>query len=258
MCSGIDRQRKTPRLCPVEPTAPEKTVVTDPEKPVIEPEKPLVETVSPVTPEKPAELNGKPAIVTNLLDLEHLSQTAKTIEAVEPIEKVCNCNVRLKGRGKHAQTCPKWHEGYKPKPTTLTTATDTVPPGDSVSQVADLLNQPTASNLPVNYQLIASAVFDMSANGLAMGLGPEWQPQNPQERKMVVDCMAVYFESKEIKDLPPGLMLTMVIGMYALPRLNKPSTASKIRIGWTWVKEKFRRKSKPVAATTPNIQPVGS
>lgn len=217
---------------------PETTVDTTAETPVVEakPVPPLVvmgsvNIIDPA-PEKAAEASQNPTIVAgSLIDIADPAISA-SLPAPEP-EKVCNCAVAVKGRGSHAKGCAKYKPWIPP----------TKKPPETISSVAGLLT-PTNDGAKVDYTLIASVVFDMGTNGLAMGLGPEWQPQNPQERELVVSSLAKYFESREVKDIPPGVMLALVIGIYSLPRLNKPSTAGKIRVGWAWVKEKFRRKPK--------------
>jgi hypothetical protein len=99
---------------------------------------------------------------------------------------------------------------------------------------------------------MAGMLFDMSTGTLAVVLGPEWQARPSQEvtlpdgRKQVVDermnvvsALAKYLESKEVKDIPPGIMLTVVVLAYAAPRFQAPSTKAKIVGGWTWLKSKI-------------------
>jgi hypothetical protein len=108
----------------------------------------------------------------------------------------------------------------------------------------------TAAETVVNYEELAGFVFDSSTGTMAMALGDEWRARSPEERKSVVDTLAVYLKSKQVKDIPPGVMLTIVLLAYATPRLKEPATASKIKLGWSWVKFKawptfsgfFRRK----------------
>lgn len=100
----------------------------------------------------------------------------------------------------------------------------------------------------VDYQSLAGMCFDISVNTSASAFGPEWLPRPsinpnfPDERTVVVNALATYLKSKEVKDIPPGLMLTIVVVAYAAPRLNAPSTRQKLGIGWTWLKSKFKRK----------------
>lgn len=100
----------------------------------------------------------------------------------------------------------------------------------------------------VDYKALSYAVFDMSTGILTSTLGPEWQPREPNEREAVCIPLSVYFQSKQMQDLPPGLMLTAVVIAYAAPRLRAPSTSSKLQMGWTWLKlklAKFKKVKKP-------------
>lgn len=121
-----------------------------------------------------------------------------------------------------------------------------------------------ATKPAVDYNLMANMTFDMSAGILANVLGPEWLPKPPVkeglpgERDVVVASLKTYFESKQIQDLPPGLMLTVVLSSYALPRFREPTTSNKLKMTWLWVKAKvggfFAKKRKvtitPVETTT--------
>lgn len=98
-----------------------------------------------------------------------------------------------------------------------------------------------------DYVFMAESVFDMTTGIMAGGIGPEWHPRSPDERKNVCQCMANYFKAKEVKDIPPGLMLTIVVVAYCGPRLKEPSTAGKIKACWFWVKSKITRRNKQVA-----------
>lgn len=118
------------------------------------------------------------------------------------------------------------------------------PPGSknkpqSPSTIADIV---TAEATP-NYGLMGEVVFDMSTNALAVGLGPEWLPKTPEERQLVSVSLGRYFETQKVKDIPPGMMLALVVTVYALPRLSQPSTSTKLKLGWTWLKSKFSRKN---------------
>jgi hypothetical protein len=69
----------------------------------------------------------------------------------------------------------------------------------------------------------------------------------PGEDQMVVPVLAKYLESKQMPDLPPGIMLTMVLAAYAAPRFREPATKEKIKGVWFWVRSKLGRKNKQVA-----------
>lgn len=105
---------------------------------------------------------------------------------------------------------------------------------------------------PPNYNLMSNMLFDMTTGLLANTLGPEWLPKveenakegDPTERGMVVGSLEEYLKSRKVEDIPPGLMLTVVVCAYSLPRIRQPSTASKLSMTWTWLKSKFIRRRK--------------
>lgn len=110
----------------------------------------------------------------------------------------------------------------------------------------------TAAETVVNYDELAGFVFDSSTGTLAMALGDEWRARSDEERKSVIAVLAIYLKSKQVKDIPPGVMLTIVLLAYATPRLKEPATASKIKLAWSWVRFKawptfsgFFRRKKP-------------
>ncbi len=120
------------------------------------------------------------------------------------------------------------------------------PPGarnKSVSQIvegAEQVNQ-------VDYALMSGALFDMSTGALSTMFGPEWMPKSAQEREHVILPLMVYLKSKQVQDIPPGMMLTIIVCAYAAPRLREPSTASKLGAMWVWLKSKIIRKKKAIA-----------
>lgn len=108
---------------------------------------------------------------------------------------------------------------------------------------------------PVDYAAMSGAVFDMATSTLGIALGPEWLAKSPEEKQMVCVPLQAYFASKQVEDLPPGLMLTFVLVAYSVPRMKEPPTAGKLRLGWQWLKSKLRRKKKGTVAMLPNINP---
>lgn len=124
----------------------------------------------------------------------------------------------------------------------------TAPSFDDISQVAT-----------VDYEAMSALLFDMSTGVLANALGPEWLAKTPEERDNVSKCLAVYLKSKKVQDIPPGLMLTVVVVAYAAPRLQAPATQQKLRpaMAWGWAKIKgfFKRKPVQLAVIPTNNQP---
>lgn len=97
-----------------------------------------------------------------------------------------------------------------------------------------------------DYTALSGTLFDMTAGTLTMIFGSEWQPRNPDEKKMVVDPLAVYLKSKGMDDLPPGYVLAFVCIAYCAPRFRAPTTQAKLSVAWQWLKNKiggfFRRR----------------
>ena len=122
---------------------------------------------------------------------------------------------------------------------------------------ADLENI-TAAEVIVDHKAMSVMIFDSSTGCLAMTLGDEWRPRSPEEREGMLGAIEAYLVSTKAKDIPPGVMLTLVILAYSAPRLQAESTKSKLQLAWSWVKVKvfpfFRKKSKPAnvaVQTTP-------
>lgn len=111
----------------------------------------------------------------------------------------------------------------------------------------------------VDFTALAGSLVDMSTGTAATVLGPEWQPRSPEERQLLVTHLAAYLKAKDVKDIPPGWMLVIVLGAYSLPRLSQPATKEKLRFGWTWLKIKvipfFRRKRANIPKPA-NIEPM--
>lgn len=108
-----------------------------------------------------------------------------------------------------------------------------------------------ADTAAVDYKFMAEMLFNMSTGTLTGMFGPEWQPREDspgsntsKEKDNTVECIRIYLETKKVKDIPPGLMLTFVCVAYAGPRLKAPATSQKIKYGWHWLKSKFSRKNK--------------
>lgn len=117
---------------------------------------------------------------------------------------------------------------------------------DLTSKVAE-----SAQSLDVDYKFMAEMIFNMTTGSLCGFFGPEWAPREDspgsntsREKDNTIECMRVYLKSREIKDIPPGLMLTFVAVAYAAPRLKAPATNEKLKVGWYWLKSKFSRKPK--------------
>ena len=81
-----------------------------------------------------------------------------------------------------------------------------------------------------------------SIEGISVSMfGDEWYMQKndkENEKANIINAFAVYFASKGVVDLPPGVMLTLVLGTYAIRRIPQPVTKSKLQI----IKDKIKSK----------------
>lgn len=97
----------------------------------------------------------------------------------------------------------------------------------------------------------ATALFIVTmATGTAAGIiGPEWNPDSEAEKEGLVNAVAAYLETTGAPDIPPGMMLLIVVGVYSAKRINQPATQTFIqkvklkaaKIGG-WIKGRFSRK----------------
>ena len=99
-----------------------------------------------------------------------------------------------------------------------------------------------AQSAGTDYGALASMFFDTGVGIGTAVFGPEWQPKSPEEKNMVTAPLAVYLKSKGMTDLPPGVVLSIVVLAYSAPRLQAPATRKKIQAWWFWVKTKFFRR----------------
>lgn len=99
-----------------------------------------------------------------------------------------------------------------------------------------------------NYEELAALVFATGTGTLAMVLGPEWNPNNDAEKMQVCLALANYMRAKQVQDIPPGVLLCFVLAAYSAPRLRAPTTASKLKLGWYWIKSKLPKRKKKTPA----------
>jgi hypothetical protein len=84
------------------------------------------------------------------------------------------------------------------------------------------------SNPQVNYAGLASLATSMVFGMLSSTLGDHWQPK-PEENAAITECTAKYMESLGMTDIPPGILLICVVGLYALPRALHPDTKKRLQ-----------------------------
>ena len=97
--------------------------------------------------------------------------------------------------------------------------------------------------------------------GIMIG-GEEWIAKN-EERQAMTFAWGRYLESKGVEDIPPGFALSIAILGYAMPRIGKPATRSKMQRISGWVKRRYwKMRGKhtpepPDGVNTNGAQPSG-
>jgi len=124
-----------------------------------------------------------------------------------------------------------------------------VSPGDG-GQAAQVRAQARASGT-----LSANLLIQI---GIVAG-GEEWHPRvnadiGLDEKTMLENAFADYFEATGKTDIPPGLALTVAVGAYTLPRFTMPKTRGRIAkardaIKKWWINRKLKKhgmKAEPI------------
>lgn len=93
----------------------------------------------------------------------------------------------------------------------------------------------------LSYQACGSSTAEIIfIMGQALG-GQEWVPV-PDERRYMSDAWAQYYKAKEVKDLPPGLIVATAMISYAMPRFSRPETKTRLQKASHWIKMRFSKK----------------
>ncbi len=216
-----------------------KSAIAEKNNNPVAPEKPIVESVS--IPTLPTELKIVTAAEIVDSDKDLFSGTPKELFPMAEENNKSNDDTEVippkRGRGRPP--------GTKNKKTESASEESFVP--SSASE---------APKQSVNYDAMATALFHMGTGTLAQVLGPEWLPREPGpgipgEVEIIVPAIKRYIESKQMSDLPPGMMLTVVLIAYAAPRFSAPNTKQKVQGTWLWLKSKFGRKKKMEIVKSP-------
>lgn len=72
-----------------------------------------------------------------------------------------------------------------------------------------------------------------------MLLGEEWAPEDAGEKVAVEGAFAQYFKAIQMNDLPPGVALCFVLGIYGLKRATKPKIKSKLDLAIAWARDRM-------------------
>lgn len=103
-------------------------------------------------------------------------------------------------------------------------------------------NLPTPGLTPlsiVNYQALGDQVAGMWFYGGHVLLGDEWAP-DAAEKVAVGGAFASYFKATQMNDLPPGVALCFVLGLYTMKRATKPTIQSRLKQFGAWIADKVR------------------
>jgi len=101
-----------------------------------------------------------------------------------------------------------------------------------------------------NYRAIGQATAEsIFMIGRVIG-GDDWTPIKDEatgtdERAQMSDAWTQYAEAKQWKDIPPGVLVSIVMCGYIGPRLATPKTKTRVKVAWLWLKDKFARKKPP-------------
>lgn len=101
--------------------------------------------------------------------------------------------------------------------------------------------------------MAAASVFMI---GAAIG-GEEWHPRSEpvNEPEMMTKAFGDYFVAKGVNDFPPGVALTLALGMYAAPRFVMPKTRTRVQRFKDWIAIKIlTRRLKKKGFSEPEIK----
>lgn len=212
-----------------------------------------------VAVETPIEI-AKPATTENLLGIK-LDNSRQGCQCEKCLS---DSNPQKDKRGRHHKACNCALCSTKKQSDTITQE-DVVNPFYGENEIPnsqeELPIQDEQATQPAqpekNFDGIANLTFDVSVNSLSALFGPEWQPHAPEEKAQVVGAIANYYKSRDLADIPPGMLLAIVVIAYSASRVTKPATKNKLHLAWSWLKVKgsklFKRKNN--LGTFPVIQP---
>lgn len=140
----------------------------------------------------------------------------------------------------------------------------TPPPEPKRVEAADFSDVETAAAIDGNEVIdegldcraTAEVSFDTGTGILTMVFGNEWQPKSKDEREQVVAALTRYFEIKNVRDIPPGVALTLVLATYSASRFRAPATSGKIKLAWSWLRVKWQNFRARRRGTVPTIRAV--
>lgn len=138
------------------------------------------------------------------------------------------------------QTLPEWKPG-----TSADAAGDGLPAPDTSPTVPGAVVNPAAP-------MIVGAFIGLGC----MIAGDGFAPSSDAERTMLTDATGAYMDSIGATDLPPGMVLVAVVGMYITGKMSDPSVRETAVKRWRKVFPPKAPPAKPSAAGASETAPV--
>lgn len=189
------------------------------------------EGAPPQEPHQQPPTGGQTA-PTQVGSIAELGSSAKTAyDGFDPAIHATNPDGTPKATAKGG-----WAKKRGRKPGTAATASTTPAP-------AQAGNSPTVSDGPkIDNRIAAKMLAGCSVAGLTMVFGPEWDTDDKNEQKALVDSIEAYLEATGGMDASPAVGLLFSYGAYAMPRLTMPETQSRLKRFASWLGGMFKRK----------------
>lgn len=106
-----------------------------------------------------------------------------------------------------------------------------------VSSIAIKEKQKKAEDVVNNEKALQEMGEGAAGTFVAVGaaiFGEDFLPENQDEERRLSEAFAKYLKASGMKDLPPGLALTVALGAYGYRRVHKPQVKSKLQKFKDW------------------------
>jgi hypothetical protein len=224
------------------------------------------------TSNNPAPENSTPPAENpqNLAPVNAVAEEIKPAELIAPRGRGRPRGSKTKNRRADGKFAPGTPENAAPANVVAPEFVSSIPGEPAPAGAAPVADpsqaSPDAQNAPqaVDYRATAVFVVTMATGTLAGVIGPEWKPDDKNEEEILINAVEAYMRTKQTPEIPPGMMLALVVAGYSMKRINQPGTRSfleraKIRAGKIalWFKSKMARKRPaPVTPTIFNSAPA--
>jgi hypothetical protein len=237
---------------------PEENVPPVPPPADPSPAAPELPVLNPLASEKPAEPISSASLVASDTDKFEAKPLIPPLQGTSPIPEPPPPQFPDKPPGYKGTGRPKGSKTSRKGPQPNSGAS-TVPNFEVVEPERD----------PVDYDALAALGVDMFTQTMSMIIGPEWMPgkiKGPDgsefdEKIVLLRPLKKYLESKQVPDLPPGVMLCFAVVMYSSIRFRQPNTREKLGGFFKAAKDKvfgwfkWRKKMKPGFVRSPEPRP---